>query len=240
MVNAIEAEYNMSMTDSLRSILGMTARSPFKPLSDHAEKARLTAWKMSDAVKAYTDGDTARAEALYREISALEHEADGVKHNIRQNLPSSNIMPVDRTDVLSYLKAQDEVANSAETVAQIMAIKAVAMPPAVKDAILALNREVLKTVEEHVSASNKIITVLDTAFSPEKIQEAQDLIYKVDTQKHVVDVAKLAAMKEVYAHENVLSATDVVHLLNLVKEMGWVAEHAESSSNRLRLMIARK
>jgi uncharacterized protein Yka (UPF0111/DUF47 family) len=91
-----------------------------------------------------------------------------------------------------------------------------------------------------VSASNKIMTVLDTAFSPEKVQEAEDLIDKVDTQKHKVDVTKLAAMKEIYRHEKDMGATDVYHLLMLVKEIGWVAEHAESSSNRLRLMIARK
>jgi predicted phosphate transport protein (TIGR00153 family) len=230
----------MGMTDPLRSIFGLIAKSSFKPLSEHAEKVRLTVWKMSDAVNSYVVGDQAKVEALYRDISELEYDADNVKHEIRQHLPSSRIMPVDRADMLSYLKQQDDVANSAETVAQIMTIKAAVMPPEVKDAILTLNKEVLKTVEEHVSVSNKIITILDTAFSPEKIQEAQELIYKVDTQKHKVDVTRLEAMKAIYGHEKELVPTDVFHLLTLVKEMGWVAEHAESSSNRLRLMIARK
>lgn len=69
-----------------------------------------------------------------------------------------------------------------------MTIKMADMPQAVRDAVLTLNKEVLKTVEEHMSASNKIITVLDTVFSPEKVQEAQEPINKVDTQKHKVDV----------------------------------------------------
>jgi uncharacterized protein Yka (UPF0111/DUF47 family) len=116
----------------------------------------------------------------------------------------------------------------------------VTMPRPVKDAILKLNSEVLKTVEEHVSASNNIITVLDSAFSPEKVKLAHDLINKVDAQKHKVDMTKLEAMKSIYAHENELSPTGVYQLLTLVKELGWVAEHAESSTNRLRLMIARK
>ncbi len=230
----------MSVTDPLRSIFGLIARSPFKPLSEHAEKVRLTVWKMSDAVSVYVEGDQSRVEALYSEISRLEHDADDVKHDIRQHLPSSNVMSVDRADVLSYLKQQDDVANSAETVAQIMTIRASSMPTAVKDAVIKLNKEVLKTVEEHVSVSNKIITILDTAFSPENVREAQEIINKVDAQKHKVDVTKLEAMKVVYGHETELGPVDVYHLLMLVKEMGWVAEHAESSSNRLRLMIARK
>ncbi|WP_174590852.1 TIGR00153 family protein [Methanocella conradii] len=228
------------MMDPLKSLLGLIAKSPFKPLSEHAEKVRITVWKMSDAVNAYVEGDKARVDALYHEISSLEHDADNVKHEIRQNLPSSNIMPVDRADTLSYLKQQDDVANSAENVAEMLTIKMVDMPPAVKDVILRLNAEVLKTVEEHVSASNKIITVLDTAFSPEKVKEAQELINKVDTQKHTVDVTKLEAMRSIYDNEDKLGPVGVYHLLTLIKELGWVAEHAESSSNRLRLMIARK
>lgn len=55
-----------------------------------------------------------------------------------------------------------------------------------------------------------------------------------------MDVAKLDAMKVIYAHEDEISPTGVYQLLTLVKELGWVAEHAESSTNRLRLMIARK
>jgi predicted phosphate transport protein (TIGR00153 family) len=226
--------------DPLKSLLGLIAKSPFKPLSEHAEKVRITVWKMSDAVSAYVEGDKEKVDALYHEISSLEHDADNVKHEIRQNLPSSNIMPVDRADTLSYLKQQDDVANSAENVAELLTIKMVAMPPEVKDVILRLNAEVLKTVEEHVSASNKIITVLDTAFSPEKVSEAQDLIKKVDTQKHTVDVTKLEAMRSIYDNEEKLGPIGVYHLIALVKELGWVAEHAESSSNRLRLMIARK
>jgi len=228
------------MIDPLKSLLGLIAKSPFKPLSEHAEKVRLTVWKMSDAIIAYADGDAAKVEALYHEISQLEHDADNVKHEIRQNLPSSNIMPVDRADTLSYLKQQDDVANSAENVAEILTIKMVKMPQPVKDALLKLNSEVLKTVEEHVSASNNIITFLDTTFSPEKDQIAQGLINKVDAQKHKVDLTKLDAMKSIYARESEIGATGVYQLLSLVKELGWVAEHAESSSNRLRLMIARK
>jgi len=228
------------MIDPLKSLLGLIAKSPFKPLSEHAEKVRLTVWKMSDAIIAYADGDASRVEALYREISQLEHDADNVKHEIRQNLPSSNIMPVDRADTLSYLKQQDDVANSAENVAEILTIKMVRMPQPVKDSLLQLNSEVLKTVEEHVSASNNIITFLDTTFSPEKDQIAQGLINKVDAQKHKVDLTKLWAMKAIYAYEKEIGATGVYQILSLVKELGWVAEHAESSSNRLRLMIARK
>lgn len=106
------------MTDPLGSMLDLFAKSPFKPLNEHAEKVKETVLRMDDAVQAYVDGDKAKVDALYQQISGLEHEADIVKHAIRRHLPSSLIMPVDRTDILKFLKQQDDMANSAEIVAK--------------------------------------------------------------------------------------------------------------------------
>jgi predicted phosphate transport protein (TIGR00153 family) len=228
------------MADPLRSILDLFAKSPFKPLTEHAEKVRLTVLKMDEAVQAYADGDKAKVDALYQEISELEHDADRVKHTIRENMPSSLLMPVDRTDILSYLKQQDDVANSAEFVAQLLSMKKVRMPSAVKRALLKMNMEVVRTVEEHVVAANKVITLLDSSFSSKKVREIQEIIDKVDSQKHNVDVIRLEAMKTIYAHEDDLGAVGVYHLIEIVKELSWVADHAESSSGRLRLITARR
>ncbi len=228
------------MSDPIRTIMNLFAKSPFKPLNEHADKVKLTVLKMDEDIRAYVEGDTARVDELYRQISSLEHDADKVKHYIRENLPSSVMMPVDRTDILSYLKQQDDIANSAEFVAQLLTMKMVRMPPDVKNALLKMEDAVLQTVEEHVSAASKIITMLDTAFSTSKVREVQEIINKVDTQKHNVDVLGLEAMKLIYSHEKELGPVGVYHLLEVVKELGWVAEHAESSSNRLRLMTARR
>lgn len=228
------------MTDPFRTIMNLFAKSPFKPLNEHANKVKQTVLKMDDDIKAYVDGDTAKVEELYHEISSMEHEADKVKHYIRENLPSTVLMPVDRTDILSFLKQQDDIANSAEFVAQLLTMKMVRMPLEVKDAILKLEISVLSTVDEHVSAANKIITMLDTAFSSGKVNEVQDIIDKVDTQKHEADVLQLNAMRMIYDHEKELGPVGVYHLMEIVKELGWVAEHAESSSNRLRLITARR
>lgn len=228
------------MTDPLRSMLDLFAKSPFKPLNEHAEKVKLTVLKMDEAVHAYVEGDGARVEALYHQISELEHEADNVKHTIREHLPSTLMMPVDRTDILTFLKQQDDVANSAEIVAQLLDMKMVAMPPAVRDIILKLEKEVVTTVEEHVDAAGKITALLDSAFSSKRVKEVQEIIDRVDTQKHNVDVIKLDAMKTIYEHEKDLGSIGVYHLIELVKEMVWVAGHAENSSDRLRLIAAKR
>lgn len=226
------------MTDHF--LLDLIVQSPFRPLIEHARKVRLTVLKMDEAVHAYVDGDNAKVEALYKEISELEREADEVKHAIRDHLPSTLIMPVDRADIISLLKEQDDVANSAELVAELLDMKMMDMPPEVKSIILKLEKEVLLTVEEHVDAASRIIALLDSAFSDKQRKEIHDIIDRVDRQKHNVDAARLEAEKTIYGHERELSPVDVYRQIEFVKALGWVAGHAENASERLRLIVAKR
>ncbi len=228
------------MSDPLGSMLDLFAKSPFKPLNEHAEKVKQTVLKMDEAVHAYVEGDRSRVEELYKQISALEHEADIIKHDIREHLPSSLMMPVDRTDILKFLKQQDDVANSAEMVAQLLDMKIVPMPAAVKDVLLKLEKEVLETVEKHVEVAGKITTLLDSAFAGRHVREMQATIDLVDSQKHNVDVTRLEAMRTIYGHEKELGPVGVYHLIELVQEMGWVAAHAEKAAGQLRLIVAKR
>jgi len=204
----------------------------------HAGRVVDTVEKMDEAIRAYIDGDQPRVESLYQEISSLEHEADKVKHSIRENMPSSQ--PVDRADILSFLTQEDDVANSAEMVAQMLAMKMVTMPAPVRDILLKMDNNVLLTVREHVAATGRIVDILDNGTVSKDIGEIQELIDKVDARKHSVDVLRLEAMKAIYGHEKDMGMVGAYHLLEIVKELGWVAEHAESASNRLRLMTARR
>lgn len=229
------------MTDTLRSIMNLFAKSPFKPLSEHANKVKMTVAKMDEAVKVYIAGDNpSRVKELYLEISALEHEADKVKDTIRMQLPSTLLMPIDRTDILTFLKQEDDVANSAEMVAELLTMRAIQIPPPVKEQIEKLEREVVVTVDEHVEAVNKIIDLLDSSFSSKRVREIQEIIGKVDAQKHNVDIIRRKAMKTIYENEKDLGTTNVFLLIQLVEEMSWVAGHAENSSDRLRLITARR
>jgi hypothetical protein len=229
------------MTDPIRSIMHLFAKSPFKPLTEHADKVKVTVEKMDVAVKAYVEGaEPAQIKAMYLEISKLEHEADTVKDNIRMQLPSTILMPVDRTDILSFLKQEDDVANSAEMVAEMLTIRPIKLPPLVKEQILKLEDAVVTTVNEHVSAVEKIVDLLDSSFSSKRVHEVQDIIGKVDSEKHNVDIIRRKAMKTVYEHEADLGAVNIMILIELIEELSWVAGHAENSSDRLRMITAKR
>lgn len=221
--------------------MNLFAKSPFKPLTEHALKVKVTVEKMDEAVKAYIEGaEPAKIKEYYLQISKLEHEADTVKDTIRMQLPSTLLMPVDRTDILTFLKQEDDVANSAEMVAEILTIRPIKLPPLVKEQIVKLEGAVIVTVNEHLQAVEKIVDLLDSSFSSKRVREVQEIIGKVDSAKHDVDIIRRKAMKTVYEHEAELGAVNIMILIELIEELSWVAGHAENSSDRLRMITAKR
>jgi uncharacterized protein Yka (UPF0111/DUF47 family) len=47
-------------------------------------------------------------------------------------------------------------------------------------------------------------------------------------------------MKTVYEHEADLGAVNILILIELIEELSWVAGHAEDSSDRLRMITAKR
>ena len=107
----------------MRNILRIFGRSPFVPLQIHMEKVSTCVAKIPLVLDAYRRRDSAAVLELAAEISRLEHEADEIKHDIRDNLPRSFFLPVARADLLRILNIQDSIANRAENVGVILTFK---------------------------------------------------------------------------------------------------------------------
>src|SRR5690606_7482771 len=109
--------------DLVRSILGLFAKSPFGPLAEHAHRVHETVVLIRPLVEAFIEGDWSRTQELYERISRLEHDADVLKNDIRDHLPKSLFLPVDRGDVLLFLREQDRVADSAEDLGVLLTMR---------------------------------------------------------------------------------------------------------------------
>src|SRR5690606_23053950 len=90
----------LTREDPVRSILGLFAKSPFGPLAEHTQRVHDTVVLLRPLMEAFIEGDWARTQEIYERISRLEHDADVIKNDIRDHLPKSLFLPVDRGDVL--------------------------------------------------------------------------------------------------------------------------------------------
>ena len=76
----------------------------------------------------FLSSDYEKVESIAKEISKVEYKADKIKDDIRQHLPQSIFLPVDKRDFMHLLSAQDDIADAVEDLAVLMRIKNINHP----------------------------------------------------------------------------------------------------------------
>ena len=229
------------MKDYIRSVLDVVADSPFVPLEMHAKKGVLAVEKLSEAMEAYCKGDQALLNERTDEIDKLEHDADKIKQKIRASIPSSIRLPVNKKDLLSFLKQQDSIADFAQASAYWMTLRPCKnLPDEIKEGFLELMAASLKTARLYDELVGELYKLLATSFSKEEIKETMQIIPEVEKLEHDVDVLETALLKKIFEHEDALGGAGVCHLMGLVERVGGIADKSASAADRLRSMIVRR
>ncbi len=229
------------MKDYIRSVFDVVAESPFGPLEMHAKKGVLTVEKLSEAMEAYCAGNQALLEERTNEIDELEHDADKLKQKIRASIPSSVMLPVDKKDLLSFLKQQDSIADFSQAAAYWMNIRPCkSLPKEVKEGFLELMATSLETSRKYNELAGELYKLLATSFSKEEIKETMTIIPEVEKLEHDVDMLETALLKKIFENEDVIGGAGVCHLIGLVERIGGIADKSAAAADRLRTMILRR
>ena len=107
--------------------------------------------------KALAAQDQAEVEQIKERIFELEEQADVVKNQLREHLPRSLFMPVDRRDLLDVLDMQDSIADVAQDIAGLLVERPMELPARMAQPVITL----VKKCVEVCYASAKIVETLD-------------------------------------------------------------------------------
>ena len=218
----------------------MFRKSPFKALHLHAEKAGEAVQKLEGIMQAFCDADTKRVLEISEEISAIEHEADIIKESIRNNLPSSLLLPVNRQDFLAFLKPQDSIPDSAEDVASLMTLRSTYnLPSDLKEDLMDIVKASIKTIDEYEKLMDELSKVIKTSFRKEEVRKALSLISIVEKHEHEIDKIGLILGRKIFSIEDEIGAVGVYHLNEIVKKLGEISNYAARASDMLRVMLSK-
>lgn len=223
----------------MRSIFGIIGKSPFGPLAKHTEMVHETASMIRPLMEAFTSGDWNLTDELYRKISKLEHKADVMKDGIRDNLPRSLFLPVDRGDLLLFLKEQDSIADSAEDLAVILTMRPTPTPPDMREQVLRFVDQIILTSETWFSAAMELTVLQEASFGGAEAEKVLEMVAQVGQAEWEADKLQADLSKVIFAHEEELGAVSVLLWMRIVDVMGDIANHAENTADLLRLMMAR-
>lgn len=225
----------------MRSILGLFAKSPLGPLIKHLGQVQTCSNMLRECVSSYCNEDYDKAEELVKKIVAGEREADKIKNYIREHLPKSILMPVDRGDFLNYLREQDQVADRIEEVAINLTLKRMRFPKPIKEKLLELTDKACDVVDIVPLALGYMVESFETSFvSQDKKDKCFGYINELDKKEGVTDHLAVELRKTLLEEEDKLTSGEFYLMMRVTKLTARIADHAENCGDRMRVMMARQ
>jgi hypothetical protein len=215
-------------------------RSPFVPLQLHLDK-------ISDCVEAAMAlleqirlGEVSNIGEKTREISKLEHKADLVKNDIRNNLPRGLFMAIDRGQLLEILSLQDSIADKAEDVAVLMTIRPVRVLETLSLPLKDYTDGNLNAFLKVKAVMRELDTLIESGFGGAEANKVNDMIEEVATAEHECDIMQRKLMKSVLDNEEALTVGDFFVWQRLLHEIAGISNYSEKLANRVRMLLILK
>lgn len=212
-------------------------KSPFEPLYQHMVKVKECVDLVRPLMDALMQGETKKVKEIAKKIFKAEHYADMVKKDIRSQLPKSIFLPVARGDLLRFLKEQDHIADSAEDLAVLLTLRKTTVPEEMKEDLKDFVDKVLETYEMAMIVSSEIKLLAETSFGGAEAHKVTELIEQIKVKEWEADKAQMNTAKKLFSIEEKLDPVSVVMWMNILKELGTLANHAENAGDQMRMML---
>ena len=222
----------------MRTILSMFAKSPFKPLVSHIDKVNECVNLIKPLFETYQSKDYGKVEEIAKDISNLEHKADKIKSNIRQHLPQSIFLPVDKRDFMRLLSAQDDIADAVEDLAVLVRIKNIEIPRELSDPLMELVDHVVTLANDACSMIRELEDLLEASFGGAEAEKVETMASRLGTAEYEADKKQFLLAQKLFSL-NDLSAPDLFLLNELIKKLGAVADQSEKIAKTLHVFLSR-
>ncbi|MBT8484046.1 MAG: TIGR00153 family protein [Phycisphaerales bacterium] len=223
----------------MRSIAKIFGQSPFVPLQAHMDKVSECVRMVPEAIAAYRAGDAAAVEDLAKTIAKREHDADLVKHDIRNTLPRGLFMPIDRSNLLGILSTQDDLADCAENISVLLTFKiAQAFEPfaTMFDAFVAKNMEAFEEVRLIIGELDEL---LETGFGGPEAQKVKEMVGRVAHREYEADLLQRDLVKQLLRHEEEMSYADFYLWTRLIRQVSGLSNLSENLADSVQLTLER-
>lgn len=212
--------------------------SPFGPLQGHMKTVESCAEAIEPLLAAFAAGDLDALRERRSEIDDLEDQADRQKNDLRENLPRSLFLPVDRRDLLELLHVQDSIADAAQDVAEYLDFGPPTLPGDFRQPLDELAAASLETVRAARTAVEELDELLATGFRGREAESVSELLDRVSRLEYEADRKERALMRLLLHDADALSRADFLIWYEMIQKLGKLADHAEDVADRLRLLIA--
>ena len=191
----------------------------------HLNEVQECLMESRSALEEYISGEIESARERVNQVIAIESRADKLEREIREALLKGAFLPHIRSDVYRLVEAVDSVAGQAEDVARFVMDQAPVVPDEFQQDLMEIYRMSLDSFME-------LRKGLRDYFKPKgKIEKLHDHVNRVNEIETEVDKKESVLAREVFSSS--LSLAEKIHLEQLIKRIGNIADLSEDASDEL-------
>ncbi|MCF7858858.1 MAG: DUF47 family protein [Candidatus Cloacimonetes bacterium] len=177
-----------------------------------------------EGVKAYVRGNKTKFEKNFKDITALESEADEIRRNIKHTLYTFMLIPESRGDVLGLLETLDDIVDICEKVIEQFSIETPDIPDFLKNDFIELAELSSKAVDEVVKGAR--------AFFRE-ISMVSNYVNKVHFYEQEADDTEENLKRMAFHRKDITSFSHKVHMRYFAEKIAAVSDVSEQVAERL-------
>lgn len=222
------------------TILNLFGRSPFAPLESHMEKVSECVGMLKTLFEALEKQDYALVDEVSKKICELEHQADLVKNDIRNHLPKSLFLPIDRGNLLEILSIQDSIADRAEDVAVLATLKKAPMPNELKEVFTRFLNKNFEAFHVARKIIREMHELLESSFGGIEAEKVRSLVDEAAFKEHEADLIQRDLLKTLFNVEKELTYSSFFYWQRIFESLGSVANLSEKLGYRVRMTLELK
>jgi len=222
----------------MQSLSNLFGQSPFEHIVQHARKVHECVNLIRPIADAILAGNMPLLMELQDKMSKTEYEADLIKDEIRQKLPRQLFLPVERGDVLNFVRQLDRMGDDAEDFSVVATFRKLEVPQDLRPDFLALVEKTIQTSEAMLALAEELALLQKSDFEGDKAQGVLGKIQYVCRLEWESDKLSRALARKYYSIAGI-DPVLIMLLEKLCRTLSGVADHAENVGKTLRLMILR-
>jgi predicted phosphate transport protein (TIGR00153 family) len=224
----------------MRLMNKLFGRSPFEDLLKHTQKVHECVQQVQPLMEACIREDYDEIHRLQDEVSRLEYEADVLKHEIREHLPSQYLMPVEKSDLDRFLHSQDNLADRAQDFAVILLLRRTRIHKELVQEFREFVGQVLKVVGLLMTAAEDIQNLVEASFKGAQARLILDRVSGLNTEEWNADRMQRKIAQHIYQLEKQLDPITIAFYEKMLQTLSGIANSSENTGDILRQMIVKK
>ncbi len=218
-------------------IQDLFGKSPIGHLVDHARKVHECVELVKPLLEAVIAEDYELVRKLQDKVSRIEYEADLLKHHIRDNLPRSFFLPVNREELDGFLQCQEKMADYAEDFSVILMIRQTKLHPDLHADFLHFVDQVFQVSGSLLTAAVEFRNLAEVSFSGAEARMVLGIIKELGQEEWQADrIARELSIK-MYKLEGEVGSIDLMFYEKMLLKLSAIANEAENAGDYLRAMI---